>query len=160
MLGQILAHSVIVHLMTSTTNDTLAAGTDLPASGSYVDVSPYERFHVWLWWGGINASDTPALTVKCADSVSGTLDVINATLAHTAAADDDDEFVTWTIEVSSLPTDHHFIAIDVTGGVTNATLAAAFLLGEVKSLPATQVTAVLPAASQYYYAGGVVVAET
>ena len=160
MFGQILMHSLKVHAMTTTANDTLAAGTDLPASGSYIDVSPYERVHIILRFSGIHGSDAPAITPKVADAVGGTLDVISATIAHTADPGDDNEFLTWTIEVSSLALDHHFMALDVTGGVTNATLADAFLLGEVKALPAAQTTAVLPAASQYYYAGGVAVAES
>lgn len=154
MLGQILFHSMKFHLLTTTTNDQLAAGTDLPANGAYVDVSPYERVHVILRFGAIDGSDAPALTVKCADSVSGTLDVISASIAHIAANDDDDEFVVWTVEVSSLPTDHHFLAIDVTAGVTNATYADAFLIGEAKAQPITQTAAVLPGASQYWFAGG------
>jgi hypothetical protein len=156
MFGQILSHSMKFDLWSATADAQLAAGTDLPASGSYLDVSPFERVHIICIFGVIHASDAPVLEPKCADAANGTLDALDtsSTLAHTAAADDDNEAVMWTIEVSSLPTDHHFLAVDVTGGATNGSYATVIALCESKECPVEQDDAHVPAASQYYFAGG------
>jgi hypothetical protein len=158
MLGHILHHSCKFFPLTTTSNDALAAGTDLPASGSYVDVADFVWVEIIVWFDDIHGSDAPAMTPKCSDAANGTLDVISATLAHTAAADDDNEFVVWHIEVASLPTDHHFLALDVTAGVTNGTNAGAFMLAYSGTQPVTQTTAVLPSTSVYQFAGGQAVA--
>lgn len=155
-MGNILSHNYKVAEGSATVGAQLAAGTDLPASGSYVDVSEAERVHILLKFGVIHGSDAPVLEPKCADAVGGTLDALDTsnTLQHTAAADDDQEWVSWTIEVSSLPTDHHFLAVDVVSGATNGSYAQVFFLLEMKDCPTQQTSTVLPAASQYWFAGG------
>lgn len=153
MHGTLLANDLKFHKMSTTTNDQLAGGTDLPASGSFIDVSPYERFHIVVRLGVIHASDAPTLEPKEADSVSGTLDQISSTLTHTVDPADDQEFVIWTIETRKLSEDHHFIALDVGGTVSNGSYVDAFLLGEAESKPVTQTTTVLPSASQYSWVG-------
>jgi hypothetical protein len=162
MYGEVFAHGFTLHPLTSTNNDQLATATDLPASGSYVDVGGYEYVTIILRFGTIHASDAPVVAPKCADSVSGTLDALDTagTLQHTAAADDDGEYVTWHIEVASLPTDHHFLALDVVSGASNGSYANAEMFGRANSLPVTQATTVLPGASQYYMGGGQLVAES
>ncbi|MBU0494097.1 MAG: hypothetical protein KKB13_19795 [Chloroflexi bacterium] len=151
--GQILAHSFKIAEGSATCGAQLDAAVDLPASGSYIDVSGYERVHILAKFGTIHGSDAPVLEPKCSDAADGTLDQIDSDLAHTAAADDDQEWVAWTIEVAKLPEDHHFLAVDVTGGATNGSYAEVFFLLEGLSLPVTQTTAVLPSASQYEYCG-------
>jgi hypothetical protein len=152
-VGHVLAHTMKLVDGSATCGAALDASTDLPASGSYIDVSGTARTHVFCKFGVIDSSDAPALTVKCSDSASGTLDVIDTGLAHTAAANDDQEWVYWCIETSMLPTDHHFLAVDVTGGVSNGSYGEVFFLLEMLDLPVTQTTAVLPSASQYVLAG-------
>jgi len=152
--GFVLANNMKFVAGTIANDDALAAGTDIPASGSYIDISDAIRVHIILRWGTIHASDTPVVAPKVSDSASGTLDAIDSDLSHTAAADDDNEFVVWTIETESLATDHHFLALDVVSGVTNGTDADVFFLLELNDLPVTQTTAVLPTTSQYWYAGG------
>lgn len=154
MIGNVLAHQMKFALGTADPDDTFAAGTDIPANGSYIDISDAIRVHIILWWLAIDASDAPQVEPKVSDSASGTLDAIDSDLQHTAANDDDKEFVVWTIETESLATDHHFIALDVESGVTNGTTGAVFFLLEGHDLPVTQTTSVLPSASQYYYGGG------
>jgi hypothetical protein len=153
--GQVFAHSYYVVACEDGSNEietALTAG-NYPASGSYIDVSAYERVHVLIHLGTIDASDVPVFEIKQADSTTGTLDVIDATYCkHTCAADDDGEFVAFTLEVDKLATDHHFISV-VVSGVTNGSYADIIFLGEGLSLPVTQVTATLPAASQHEFVG-------
>lgn len=136
----------------------LATGTDLPASGAYIDVSGAKWVHILLKFGVINVADGPVVEPKVADAANGTLDVINALLQHTAANDDDQEWVVWSFEVESLPEDHHFLAVDVISGVTGGSFAQVFYLLDLNDKPVTQLAAVLPASSKYVYAGGQVVA--
>jgi hypothetical protein len=131
----------------------LAAATNIPASGSYVDVSGAIRVHILAHLGVVHASDAPTLEPKCSDAVGGTADQISSTLLHTVAADDDNEWVSWTIEVEKLPEDHHFLLVDVDGTVSNGSYADIFFLLELQDLPVTQTTAVLPTTSQYYWGG-------
>ena len=153
--GMILAEDFKVFPMTSTPNDTLAAGTDLPASGSYIYIGDCERYHIILWWGAINAGDTPVVEVKQAPSAGGTPAALSQTnLRHTAANDDDGEFVEFSVETRKHEKGSDYVLLDVIGGVTNATLAAVFLLKCENALPVTQTTAVLPTASQHRFTGG------
>jgi len=131
----------------------LSGITSLPASAAFIDVSGYEFAHIIAHLGTIHASDSPVLTPKCSDSASGTLDVIDSTLAHTPAVDDDGEFVSWSIEVRKLPLDHHFIALAFSGTLTNGSYADVVFLLERGAQPVTQATAQLPTASQYHWLG-------
>lgn len=123
----------------------------MPASGSFVDVKGYERVHILLQFGAIAGSDAPVLTPKCSDAINGTLDVIDATLAHTAADDDDNEWVAWTIEVGKLPADHHFLSLVASGTLVGTYGSVIFLL-ESLEVPIATYTA-LPTASRYVWAG-------
>ena len=124
-----------------------------PASGSYVDVSPFERVHVVATFGVIHNSDTPVVTVKCAESVSGTADVLDAALAYTPAPASDDALAAiWTIETDSLPTDHHFLLVATSGTLSNGSYIHVQMFGEPKVLPAVQAATVVD--FQYGYAGG------
>lgn len=153
-MGAMFAHTYKIVDGSATNGAQLATGTDLPASGSYIDVSDCERVHILCKFGVIDASDAPVLEPKCSDAVGGTLDAIDATaLQHTAAHDDDQEWASWTVEVDKLPTDHHFLAVDVEGGVANGSYATVFFLLPLSELPVTQTEAVLPIASQREFVG-------
>ncbi len=152
--GNVFAHSYKLAKGSATMGAAILAATDVPASGSYVDVSGYERVHILCHLGAINASDSPTLEPKCADAVDGTADVIVAdSLKHTPAVDDDNEWVVWTIEVKKLPLDHHFLTMDIGGTTSNGSYADIIYLLEGLDTPVTQTTAILPSASQYIYAG-------
>lgn len=151
--GFILAHNLKLVEGTTTNNDQLAAGTDLPASGSFIDLTGVIRAHILLRFGTIHDSDAPVVEPKVATAADGALTEISSTLQHTAAADDDGECVAWTIEVEKLAEGYRYLALDVEGGVTNGSFADVLFLLELMDLPVTQVTTVLPAASQYYWAG-------
>jgi len=154
-MGQIFSNSFKIAKGSATLAQAIAAATDLPASGSYVNVAGYERVHIIAALGVLHTSDSPTLEPKCSDAVGGTADSIDATnLLHTPDVDgDDEEFVTWTIEVAKLPVDHHFLLVDIAGTTTNGSYGFIFFLLEGLDLPVTQTTAVLPTASQYAHVG-------
>lgn len=150
--GQILAHANKVVLGQTSPEDALSAG-DYPASGSYINVSKTERFHVLVHFGAIDASDVPVIEIKQTTAADGTVTTISTTDAkHTAAADDDDECVTFTIETKKLTEDNFYVTA-VVSGVTNGSYAEIIFLLPELDLPVTQVTAVLPAASQHEFVG-------
>jgi hypothetical protein len=152
MFGEIFADKYKIVEGQDQPETQLSAG-NYPASGSYVDVSEVERFHVVIHLGTIHASDTPVFEVKEADANDGTLDVISATYAkHTCAANDDGEWIVFTIETDKLSADHHFVST-VVSGVTNGSYADIFYLLPGLSQPVTQTAGVLPSASQYQYVG-------
>lgn len=150
--GFILANNFEIIPGQTSPEDALSAG-QYPASGSFIDVSDVERVHCVVHLGAIDAGDTPALQLKCAEAADGTVDAISATaLGIEVANDDDDEFVTFTLEVRKLPTDHHFVTLDV-ADVTNGSYGDIVFFLEARSLPVTQSASLLPAASQLEYVG-------
>jgi len=150
-MGEIFANKYKV-VKGSTAHDTALADGNFPASGSYIDVSGCERFHVIISLGSLDSTIT--FTIKETDSITGTLDVIDATYCtHTIAADDDEEFVVFTIEVDKLSTDHHFVSCVVADAAGSNDYAEIFFLLPLTTQPVTQATAVLPAASQHAFVG-------
>jgi hypothetical protein len=113
--------------------------TSWPASGSFIDVSGYEFVHIVAHLGTLDASDTPVLEPKCAEAVAGTLDRIDATLAHTCnVTTDDGDILMWSIEVRKLPLDHHFLALAVSGTLTNGSYIDVQFFLEGAPQPVTQ----------------------
>lgn len=150
--GFILANNFRIVSGQTSPEDALSAG-NYPASGSYIDVSDCERVHCLVHLGAIDAGDTPNLHLKASDSVSGTVDTVSSTaLSKEVAADDDDEYVSFTVEVRKLPLDHHFVTM-VVADVTNGSYADIVYFLEDRSLPVTQSTTLLPTASQLEYVG-------
>lgn len=135
----------------NTACNTALSDTQYPASGSFVDVSKCERFHVVAVLGDI--ADAITLEVKIAEAADGTPDSIDATdLKKTLAATDDGQVIVWTVECRKLPADHWYATVDVgsTSGNNYATIL--FLLDE-KSKPVTQTTSVCPSDNQLRHAG-------
>jgi hypothetical protein len=154
-MNNILAKNVKVALGSAKPETAMSGVAAYPASGSFVDVSGFEYVHILAHLGTLHTSDTPVLTPKCSDAVGGTLDVIDSSLAHTPDPDGDDgECVVWTIQVDTLPADHHFLALATSGTLTNGSyIDVVFLLAGAREMPVTQTTAVLPTASQYVWVG-------
>lgn len=151
-MGEIFAHTYKL-VKGQDKVETALAAANYPASGSYIDVSGCERFHVLVHLGTVHNSDTPTFEIKQADAVNGTLDTISATYAkHVAAGDDDGEWIMFTIEVDKLDVDHHFVSC-VVSAVTNGSYGDIFYLLPLMTLPVTQATAVCPAASQHAFVG-------
>jgi len=153
-MGQVLAHSLEFfsgHTATGAhqLHDVLVNNEYYPASGSFVDVSGKERVHILVLLGEL--ADAITFEIYESDAVGGTEDQISATYCkHTCAADDDNEFVAFTIEVAKLSTDHHFLTCKV-GSVNGSNYAAIFFLPEGLQLPTS--SDALPAASQHEYVG-------
>ena len=152
MSGEILSNK-LKYLYSSVCETAMSGVSAYPASGSYVDVSDFVRVHVIATFGTIHNSDSPVVTVKCSDSASGTLDVLDASLAYTPTpASDDNLAAMWTIEVASLPTDHHFLAVATSGTLTNGTYIHVQMFGEAKDQPPSQAATVVD--FEYNYAAG------
>jgi len=136
-----------------TSPEDVLTAADYPASGSFIDVSGYEWVNAVVHLGYIHGSDLPSFTLKCSDATNGTADTLDATYAaHTCAADDDDEFIVFSIETAKLPTDHHFLTCTV-AAVTNGSYAdIVFYLGPARHNPVTQAST-LPSASAHELAG-------
>jgi hypothetical protein len=150
--GMLLAHAM--KFVAGTPGNTfLLANTDYPASGSYADVSKTERFHVVARMGDINASDVPVIEVKQTTSASGTLTTISTTYAkRTLSTANADQFVVFTIETKKLTEDNFYVSA-VVSGATNGSYGEIFLLLPETSIPVTQTTTLLPAASQLNFTG-------
>ena len=157
-IGELFATKYVVAY--SSVPETAMTGVSAyPASAAYLDVSPYERVHIIASFGTIHGSDSPVLTPKQTDSVSGTLDAVDSTTtgAYTPNVTTGDNLsYVWTIEVADLATDHHFVALQTSGTLTNGTYVHVVILGEPKSLPATQSSSIVY--GHYYKAGGQAVA--
>jgi len=152
MSGEILSNR-LKYLYSSLIGTAMSGVSAYPASGSYVNVADFVRVHVILTFGVIHNSDTPVVTVKCAEAVNGTEDVLDAALAYTPnPAADDGLAAMWTIEVASLPTDHHFLLVATSGTLTNGSYVHVQMFGEVKDQPPTQAATVVD--FEYNYAGG------
>ncbi len=149
-MGEIFAHTYKI-VKGQDNVETALSNANYPLSGSYIDVSKCERFHVIIHLGTVDSA--VVFEIREAESVSGTPDVIDATYAkHTIDSGDSGEFVVFTIEVDKLSVDHHFVLCVVTSSTGNDYADIFFLLPET-TLPVTQVTAVLPAASQKEFVG-------
>lgn len=157
--GWIFQHANKVVDGNATLAQQLLAAVDMPANGSYIDVSSAKYVYILARLGVIHASDAVVLTPKCSDAVDGTLDSIldrdgDAWGAHTIAADDDEEWIAWALEVESLPLDHHFLSVDVSGTTANGSYGMIMFFLSEQDVPVTQTTAVLPTTSQYWLGGG------
>ena len=139
----------------NTLAETALSGlTSLPASAAFIDVSGFEVVHIIAHLGTIHASDTPVLTPKVSDSASGTLEVIDSTLAFTPnVTTDDGLFATWSIEVRKLALDHHFIALALSGTLTNGTYLDVVFLLEGGAQPISQVAAQIPVVNRFNWLG-------
>ena len=126
---------------------TALSNASYPASGSFVDVSGVERFHIVVKMGAL--ADAITFTIQTAETVSGSLTTLDTSnLTHVTTATDDGEYVVWTIETAYFPADAKFVTVTVSGVSGNNYAAITYYLPE-QSLPVTQTTAVLPTASQH-----------
>ena len=143
-MNNILAKNMKVMLGSAKPETAMSGVAAYPASGSYVDVSGFEYVHILAHLGTLHASDTPTLTPKCSDSASGTLDVIDSSLAYECnVTDDDGDVLMWSIEVRKLPLDHHFLALATSGTLTNGSYIDVLFFLENGSQPVTQPSTVV-----------------
>jgi hypothetical protein len=139
MNTRIFADDVKLVQGTALCETALSGVSALPASGSFVDTRGHDVVHIIAHLGTLNASDTPTLEPKCSDAVDGTLDQIDASLACTPnVTDDDGDFIVWTIETKKLPASHYFLAVAVSGTVTNGSYVDVIFALPGRSLPVAQ----------------------
>ena len=107
---------------------TALADGKFPASGSFIDVSDFERFAFVVKAGALNS----ALTVKVqqATAANGTPKDVSSATASIAATDDDDTFI---IEVETrkldLNNDYRFVTLDLAGAAGSDDYADIIFLG-------------------------------
>lgn len=154
MDSMVLAERFKVVRANANCETALSGLTALPASGSYVDVSGYEVCHIIVHLGTLHTSDSPVFEPKESDSVSGTLDQIDSTLAKTPDPDaDDGQFLVWSIQVNKLSEDHHFLAVALSGTLTNGSYADVIFLLEGGAEPVSQSSTYLPSDNQFAWVG-------
>ena len=152
--GEIFANKYKVVSGQISHEDILVDATNYPASGSYIDVSGCERFHVLVHFGAIDAGTTATIEIRQADSITGTMDVIDATYCkQTVANDADDTLYLFTVETDKLALNHHFVCLQVEGTIANNNYAEILFLLPLTSEPITQDTTLCPAANQLAYVG-------
>lgn len=139
----------------NTLAETALSGVSaLPASGSFIDVSGYTFVHVLIHLGTIHTSDSPAFQLKVAEAANGTLDVLDATnLGITPTTSDDGQILYIGLNTENLPAGHNYVAVAVSGTLTNGSYADVLFLLEGRHLPPTQVTAQLPSDNIVYLSG-------
>jgi len=152
MRNRVLANNYLIARGNANCETALSGISALPASGSFVDVSGYEYVHILIHLGTLHASDSPVFEPKCSDAANGTLDRIDSTLAKTPdVTADDGQVLVWSIKTDTLPADHHFLAVAVSGTLTNGSYADVLFLLEPRHLPVTQTAAVCPSDNQFYW---------
>lgn len=153
MSGEIFANKYKVVRGNALTETQLSAA-NYPASGSYIDVSGCERFHVLIALGTVHNSDAPTFEIKQSDAADGTLDTISATYCKfTCTGASDGMLVMMTIETDKLAEDHHFVSCVVAGTVSNGSYGDIFFLLPLTSEPVAQNSTICPAANQLAYVG-------
>jgi len=112
-------------------------GDNYPASGSFIDVSGYERF-VFLIHAGTLTTDL-VCTVQEANAINGTpASVSGATLTIGNAAGDNDWY-SIEVETARLTKGKHFVSLDVAGGAGSDDFLDVIFLGlDPKNAPVTQ----------------------
>jgi len=136
-----------------TSPEDILTTASYPVSGSYVDVTGYEWVEVLIHLGAIDSGDTPTFEIKQADSLTGTLDTLDATYCKKVCAHtDDDQIISMFITTESLAKDHHFLSCVVTAA-TGSYADILYLLGGARHVPVTQTTALCPSDNQLIRGG-------
>lgn len=107
--------------------DAVAAAS-YPASGSFLDVSQYERFAFLILAGGLDSALT--FQVQQATAANGTLkDVTGA--VKVVAADGDDKWYLIEVQTAKLDinNDYHFVTLTSSGAAGGNDYAAILFLG-------------------------------
>jgi hypothetical protein len=136
--GFLFDKDVEIHLLN--TEDALSDGQRLPASGSFIDVSKFERFAFLVGAGAL----ANALTLKVEQDTSATVtanvkDVANATVSVLATGDD--KWYLIEVQTAHLDTnnDFHYVTLNVAGAGAGTDFASVFFLGvNPKTRPVTQ----------------------
>jgi hypothetical protein len=129
--------------------DPITDTTYYPASGSFIDVSGYERFVFQIMAGGLDTETTFAVRQDTSATVTGSVKIVTGATVVVAALGDDKLY---TIEVSSdqldLANGFHYVSLYSTGAAGGNDYAAISFHGlNPRNEPVTQ-PATTPAAGQ------------
>jgi len=155
MRGEIFANKYKVVPGKAAPESQITAG-NYPASGSYVDISGCERFHVLIHLGTVHNNDAPTFEVKQATAPNGTLKTISETHCKwTGTGASDNNLVLLTIETDKLDINngYRYVTVVAGGTLTNGTYADILYLLPLTSEPVTQLTTICPAANQLAFVG-------
>ena len=154
MSGQLFGNRYKIVFGQVSPEDILVDATNYPASGSFIDVTGYERIACLVHFGAINAGSTMTFELRQAESLTGTPDVIDATYCKiTTANDDDDQALLFELETDKLATDHHFLTLQVEGTIASNNYADITFFLDADKKPVTQNAAVFVSGNQVAYVG-------
>lgn len=103
------------------------SGTTVPASGSYIDVTNYNKFAFMVHLGSVTSSGD--FRVYSATSKTGGLVAISgAQKTDMDASADDNKWFSIEVESAKLPTTHHMVALTISS-LTGTDLWSAYFLG-------------------------------
>lgn len=147
MFNQLLEEAAYIQLLN--TEDALAVA-EYPASGSYIDASPFERFGFLVAAGAMDSIVTAQ--VQQATAINGTAkNVTGAVIA--IPADGDDKWYLIEVQTDNLDSnnDYKYVTLDITGPAGSNDYGAVLFFGFGANKPVTQ-----PATkgSSVYVAGG------
>ena len=148
-MNEILEDAAVIKLLN--TEDALSVA-EYPASGSYIDVSGFERFAFLVGAGALDTATT--LQVHQATANNGTpKDITGATL--TIAADGDDKWYLIEVQTNKLDlnNDYRYVTLDVTGPTGNDYGCILFFGLNPGSKPVTQPTGVAGRGSSVFIGG-------
>lgn len=134
MLNELFSEATYIQQLN--VEDALAAA-EYPASGSYIDVSKFEKFAFLIMAGALDSVLT--CQVQQAATINGTAKDITGAVV-TIAADGDDKWYMVEVQVDELDSnnDYNFVTLDITGPAGANDYAAIVFLGFGGSKPADQ----------------------
>lgn len=127
-----------IYFQTCNNFNTALVDGDFPASGSFIDVSDFEKFAFVVRAGTLDSELT--LKVQQADAIDGTPKDVTGATDVVAATDDNDLFIV-EVETNHLDinNDYHFVTLDVAGAAGSNDYLDILFVGILKgSLPVTQ----------------------
>lgn len=134
-INELLIEAADIRLLN--VEDALTA-KEYPASGSYIDVSGFERFAFLIAAGALDSELT--CQVQQAATISGTAkDVTGAVV--TVPADGDDKWYMVEVQTDNLDSNngYNYVTLDVTGPAGSNDYAAIIFLGlNPRKIPVTQ----------------------
>jgi hypothetical protein len=137
--GFLLDNDVFIQLLN--TEDALTDGQRLPASGSFIDVSQFERFAFLIGAGALDTQTVFKVEQDTGATVTaGVKDVTGATITVTATGDDKWYLIEVDAALIDNENDFHFVTLNAAGPAGANDFAAVFFLGFGAQQPVTQPT--------------------
>lgn len=113
--------------------------TTVPASGSYIDVTDYNKFAFLVHLGSV-ASSGDFRVYSATSKTGGLVHVTGATKTDMDASADNNKWFSIEVESAKLPTTHHMVALTITSLSGTSLWSAMFLAWECRHGSPTQST--------------------